>query len=107
VRNFTDEGLCRYLSALQFELHLHIDGRPRATPAEQAYGRYLTSICNRVALYTLRAALDHIQATPLAELERDTHYLDGLTLHEHVQERQLTAQVDAFYETWRRRWAAH
>jgi hypothetical protein len=55
-------------------------------------------------LYTLRAALDHIEATPLDELTRDTQYLDGLTAHEHAQERQLMAQVQAFYELWRRRW---
>jgi radical SAM superfamily enzyme YgiQ (UPF0313 family) len=95
-RNFTNEGLSHYLRALQFELHLRV-GRPPATESERAYGRQLTSICNRIACYTLEAALDHVASRSLAELERDPSYLEGLTAHEAREERRLEAEVRAFY----------
>jgi radical SAM superfamily enzyme YgiQ (UPF0313 family) len=97
-RNFTDEGLCHLLRVLQFELHQRAAGRRRATPAEKAYGRYLTSVCNRIALYTLRAAVEHIQARTLADLEADPSYLMGLTEHERREEERLTAETMSFFQ---------
>jgi hypothetical protein len=51
-----------------------------------------------VACYTLRCAADHIEATPLAELEQNPGYLEGLTAHEKQQESRLVGVVAQYYE---------
>lgn len=100
-RNFTDEGLCQLLRALQFEMHTKVASRRHATAGERAYARHLTAVCNHVATYTLRAALDHVERRSLAELQRDPAYLLGLTEHETRQEAQLTAEVAGLYSAFR------
>ncbi len=60
----------------------------------------MTAQANGHALYCLGAALDHIEATPIEEIDIRHGYLGRLTAHELAQERQLTAEVSAFY------WAA-
>jgi radical SAM superfamily enzyme YgiQ (UPF0313 family) len=102
VRNYTDDGLCHILRALQFELHLNVAGRRPATPGEKAYGRHLTSVCNKVACYTLRGALDHVESHTLGELQADPSFLVGLTEHEARQEQRLTDETLAFYRSFRR-----
>jgi len=97
-RNFTSQGLCHILRGLLFEARLRLPARNRVSDAQRAYLNYLTSICNRVACYTLRCAVDHIEATPLAKLEQDTGYLDGLTAHEKREESRLLAEVSQYYE---------
>jgi len=66
--------------------------------AQRDYLHYLTAICNRVACYTLRCAVDHIESTPLSKLEQDRSYLDGLTAHEEREEARLTSEVERYYE---------
>jgi hypothetical protein len=66
--------------------------------AQKAYLHYLTAICNRVACYTLRCAIDHVEATSLSQLEQDTGYLDGLTVHEKREEARLVSEVAQYYE---------
>lgn len=100
-RNFTDEGLCHLLRALQFELHLRVAGRRTATRAEQAAGRHLAAVANRVATYTLRAALDHCASRTVEELEADPSYLVGLLEHEQREEARLEREVHAFYRQFR------
>jgi len=97
-RNFTNQGLCHILRGLLFEAHLRLPKRNGVTPGQRAHIHYLTAVCNRVACYTLRAAVDHIEATPLAQLERDPEYLDGLTQHEKQQEARLLDDVFQYYE---------
>ncbi|PYS42221.1 MAG: hypothetical protein DMF71_09680 [Acidobacteria bacterium] len=65
---------------------------------QKEYLHHLTSICNRVACYTLRCAVDHIEATPLSQLEQDSGYLDRLTEHEKSEEARLTTEVAQYYE---------
>lgn len=101
-RNFTDEGLGHVLKALQFELHAHVQNRRPATEGERTYARYLTSVCNRIAFYTLRAALDHVETCTLEELERDRSFLTGLQEHEAREEQRLMQEVMAFYRSFRR-----
>lgn len=101
IRNFTDQGLCHLLRALQFELRAKVAGRRPATPGEQAQGRYLTAVCNRLAFYTLRSALDHCESRPLEELQDDTSHLDSLREHEAREEARLTQEVLAFYQSFR------
>src|SRR5262249_48562078 len=81
-RNFTNQGLCHILRGLLFESHLRLPARQRVSEGQRAYLHHLTAICNRVACYTLRCAVDHIEATALTELERDDGYLERLTAHE-------------------------
>ncbi len=81
-RNFTNQGLCHLLRGLHFEAHLKLRNRNRVSFAQRAYLHHLTAVCNRVACYTLRAAADHIESTPLAALEDDPGYLRRLTEHE-------------------------
>ncbi|MFN2504686.1 MAG: radical SAM protein [Acidimicrobiales bacterium] len=102
LRNFSDQGLCHILRALQFELHLRVSGRRPATAAEKAYGRHLTAVCNRVACYTLREALDHVESNSLAALQADPSYLNGLIEHEAQEEQRLTEETMAFYNAFRR-----
>ena len=97
-RNFTNQGLCHILRGLGFEAHLRLRTPNPVSDAQQAYLQYLTSICNRVACYTIRCAADHIESTPLSTLEHDSGYLDRLTQHEKKEEAQLIADVANYYE---------
>ncbi len=97
-RNFTSQGLCHILRGMLFEAHLRLPGRNQVSPAQQAYIHHLTAVCNRIACYTLRSALDHVQATPLAKLQESPGYLDGLTAHEQQQEERLTSEISQYYE---------
>jgi radical SAM superfamily enzyme YgiQ (UPF0313 family) len=96
-RNFTNQGLCHMFRGLLFEAHLRLPDRNRVSDAQREYLHHLTSVCNRVACYTLRCAVDHIEATPLSELERDPRYLEGLTAHERREENRLTNEVEQYY----------
>ena len=98
VRNFTNQGLCHILRGLLFEAHLRLRGPNPVSEDQKEYLHHLTSICNRVACYTLRCAVDHIEATPLSQLEQDSGYLERLTEHEKNEEAQLTAEVAQYYE---------
>jgi len=97
-RNFTNQGLCHILRGLLFESHLRLRTQNPVSESQQAYLHYLTAVCNRVACYTLRCAVDHIEATPLSTLERASGYLERLTLHEKSEEARLTNEVERYYE---------
>jgi len=97
-RNFTNRGLCHILRGLLFEAHLRLPAYSRVSESQRAYLHYLTAVCNRVACYSLRCAVDHIEATPLSTLERDTDYLDGLIQHEKREEARLLNEVAQYYE---------
>jgi anaerobic magnesium-protoporphyrin IX monomethyl ester cyclase len=97
-RNFTHQGLCHILRGLLFEAHLRLADRNVVTEPQRAWLHSLTSICNRVACYTLRCAVDHIEATPLGELERESSYLDGLVAHERHEEDRLVKQLAQYYD---------
>jgi len=97
-RNFTNQGLCHILRGLLFEAHLRLPSAHPVSEAQKNYLHYLTAVCNRVACYTLRCAIDHIEDTPLATLQRDRSYLDGLTEHEKKEEARLVNEVVSYYE---------
>lgn len=97
-RNFTNQGLCHIFRGLLFEAHLRLTRHNGVSDAQRDYLHYLTAICNRVACYTLRCAVDHIESTPLSKLEQDRSYLDGLTAHEEREEARLTSEVERYYE---------
>ena len=97
-RNFTNQGLCHILRGLLFEAHLRLHGRNRVSEGQRAYLHHLTSVCNRVACYTLRRAVEHIEATPLSRLEQDAGYLERLTEHEKREETRLVNEVAQYYE---------
>jgi anaerobic magnesium-protoporphyrin IX monomethyl ester cyclase len=97
-RNFTHQGLCHILRGLLFEASLRLPGRSRVTEAQRAYLRSLTSVCNRIACYTLRCAVDHIESTPVGELEKDHSFLDGLVAHEKYEEARLVNQLAQYYD---------
>ncbi|MFN0180533.1 MAG: B12-binding domain-containing radical SAM protein [Gemmatimonadales bacterium] len=98
-RNFTSEGLCHLLRYSLFEARLRLPGANPVSAAERAHLQFIAAICNRVACGTLRAALAHVEATPLAELETDREFLDGLLTLEQHEEARLTAE----YREYRRR----
>ena len=97
-RNFTNQGLCHILRGLLFEAHLRLPARQGVSDGQRAYLHCLTAICNRVACYTLRCAVDHIEVTSLSELEKDGGYLERLTEHEHSEEQRLLSEVAQYYE---------
>jgi len=97
-RNFTNQGLCHILRGLLFEAHLRLPSAHPVSEGQKNYLHYLTAVCNRVACYTLRCAIDHIEDTPLATLQRDQSYLDGLTEHEKKEEARLVNEVVNYYE---------
>jgi anaerobic magnesium-protoporphyrin IX monomethyl ester cyclase len=97
-RNFTNQGLCHILRGLLFEAHLRLPSAHPVSEAQKNYLHYLTAVCNRVACYTLRCAIDHIEDTPMATLQRDRSYLDGLTEHEKKEEARLVNEVVNYYE---------
>jgi hypothetical protein len=97
-RNFTNQGLCHILRGLLFEAHLRLPARNRVSEGQRAYLHHLTAVCNQVACYTLRCAVDHIEATPLAILERERGYLERLTAHEKREEGRLVNELMHYYE---------
>lgn len=98
-RNFTSGGLCHILRAMVFEAWANLE--EKTVTAEQRHEvQYLTSVCNRVALYTLRSAVDHVEATPLAELEAGSAFLEDLTAYERQEEERLMAEVTALYRSF-------
>ena len=97
-RNFTNQGLCHILRGLLFEAHLRLHAPNPVSDAQKNYLQYLTAVCNRLACYTLRCALDHIEETPLSTLEKDLGYLNRLTDHEKREEAKLVAEVSNYYE---------
>lgn len=97
-RNFTNHGLCHILRGLLFEANLRITDRNVVNNAQRSFLRYLTAICNGVACYTLRSAIDFIEATPLSQLKQDRGYLDGLTMHEKQEEARLLSETDRYYK---------
>lgn len=102
-RNFTNRGLCHILKSLLFEARLRLPGHQRFTETDRAYVKHLTAVANGLATYTLRAAVDHIEATPLQTLERDRSFLRQLTRHEEQEEDRLLRQVVDFYWSVRQR----
>lgn len=99
TRNFTSEGLCHLLRFGLFEARLRLPGANVVNDAERAQLQFIASVCNRVACNTLRAAIDHIEQTPLAVLEEDREFLTGLIALERSQERELTEQYHALHRT--------
>ena len=97
-RNFTNQGLCHILRGLLFEAHLRLRAPNPVSDAQKNYLQYLTAVCNRLACYTLRCALDHIEETPLATLEKDLGYLNRLTEHEKREEAKLVGEVSSYYD---------
>jgi radical SAM superfamily enzyme YgiQ (UPF0313 family) len=100
VRNFDNAGLVEVLRSLVFEAHLNLPDFRNFQQVDRARLHSITAQCNGHALYCLGAALDYIEATPIEEIDIRHGYLGRLTAHELSQERQLTAEVSAFY------WAA-
>src|SRR5262249_35805577 len=96
-RNFTNHGLCHILKSLLFEARLQLPGPQSFTEVERCYVSHLTAVCNGLAGYTLRAAIDHVEATPLADLQRDPSFLQRLTIHERAEEDRLLREVVDFY----------
>lgn len=96
-RNFTNLGLCHILRGLLFEAHLRLAYINRITDTQRTYIHYITSVCNRIANYTLSSAIDYIEATPLSKLNQDRSYLDGLITHEKDQESRLVSEIGQYY----------
>lgn len=96
-RNFTSSGLCHILRGLIFEAHLGIAELNRVTDEQRAYLHYLTAVCNRLACYALRTAIDYIESEPLSRLQEDHGYLRRLTDNEQEQERRLLADLEQYY----------
>jgi radical SAM superfamily enzyme YgiQ (UPF0313 family) len=96
-RNFTDRGLNHIFRAAMFEARLQLAASP-IPAAVRAALQYLCARANQLACYTLRAALDHIEATPLETLIVDRRFLTGLSVHERHQEAALLAEVLELYE---------
>lgn len=92
TRNFTSEGLCHLLRYSLFEARLRLPGASPATDADRATLQYIAAVCNGVACSTLRAAIDHVERTPLEELQSDREYLTGLMAVEQQEEAQLTRE---------------
>ena len=99
-RNFDNSGLCEVLRSLVFEAHLNLPDFRNFQSSDRAHLHSITAQCNGHAFYCLGAALEYIEATPLEKINIRQGYLARLTAHELAQERQLLAEVSAFY------WAA-
>lgn len=98
-RNFTNRGLCHVLKSLLFEARLRLPSYQFFSEFDVAYVQHLTSICNGLAIYTLRTAVDHIEHTPIERLHSETSFLKELTRHERYEEERLLEEVVDFYWT--------
>lgn len=99
TRNFTDRGLCHLLRGLLFEARLRLDGAPGATPEQRRCIQGIAAVCNRIACYTLRRAIDHIDETPLDRLQDGSDFLAGLTAFEWREEERLMRDAMQ-YQAW-------
>jgi len=97
-RNFTNQGLCHILRGMLFEARLRLDTERSVTEEQRLYIKHLTEVCNRIACYTLRCAIDHVDETPLDKLQNGSTYLNGLTEFERREEERLTREVARYYE---------
>lgn len=100
-RNFTNRGLCHLLKSLLFEARLRLPDRNGFSDIERHYASHLTAVCNGLATYTLRAAVDYLESTPT--VGSDDPYLAELTRHELAAEQRLLRQVVEFYWSIRNR----
>ena len=96
-RNFTNRGLCHVLKSLLFEARLRLPSHQVFGEFEVSYVQHLTAICNGLAIYTLRSAVDHIESTSIDELRRNPAFLKQLSQHERYEEERLLEQVVDFY----------
>jgi len=96
-RNFTNTGLCNILRALLFEAHLNMEGINGFDAGKRSYLHHLTAVCNGIACYTLKSAVDYFESRTEAEIERDRSFLKRLTCVEKEQEQKLLAEVAQLY----------
>ncbi|HEX6163378.1 MAG TPA: radical SAM protein [Vicinamibacterales bacterium] len=96
TRNFTSEGLCHLLRYSLFEARLRLPDANPTTAADREMIQCIAAVCNRVACNTLRAAIDHIESTPLDQLQAEPDFLHGLLTLEQSEERRLTQEYDAY-----------
>lgn len=96
-RNFTNRGLVHIFRSLLFEAHLRVSGFGEYDEASRSHLHHLTAVCNGIACYSLRAALDYIETTSLTLLERNRSFLQQLTQFEKVEEQRLLRQVIDLY----------
>jgi hypothetical protein len=102
-RNFTNDGLCEVLRSFLFEARLNLPGRRLFTPGELARLTSITAQANGHALYCLKAALDYVEATPLAKIQINAGFLAALTAHERAHEQRLLAEAHELYWSVRQR----
>ena len=57
---------------------------------------YLTARANNLAMTALRAAADHVEATPLDALRPDDEFLVALTEWSVMEEDRLMGEVEAY-----------
>ena len=96
-RNFTNSGLGHILKILSYEANLTLPRYNKFSDQEKAYVRYFISVCNKLAFYTLRTAIDYMEFTPLEAIERDDSFLYRLTVHERKEEEKLLREIMNFY----------
>ena len=99
TRNFTTDGLCHLLRYSLFEARLRLPGANPTTDQDRAALQLIASICNRTACSTLRAALDHVERTPLVDLEEDREFLTGLIAIEQQEEARLTREYQQYRQS--------
>jgi hypothetical protein len=96
-RNFTNTGLCNILRALLFEAHLRMDGMSSFDSSKRAYLHHLTAVCNGIACYTLKSAVNFFESRTVNDIERDRPFLKGLTYIEKEQEQRLLTEIAQLY----------
>jgi radical SAM superfamily enzyme YgiQ (UPF0313 family) len=106
-RNFTSEGLCHVLRYLMFEARLRIGGIDDERARMTAVLQYITSRANRLAGDILRAGLDYVERTPLAQLRPDDEFLEGLTQWEEAAEDALMRDIAAYMAATEQRRRRH
>jgi len=92
-RNFTNTGLCHILKSLLFEAHIQSPEHQVFNPVERAFLHHLTAVCNGVAFYTLRSAIQYLESHLLYEIQQDRTFLANLTYHERQEEQRLLGQI--------------
>jgi len=96
-RNFDNAGLNETLRSMLFEAHLKLPGLRAFQSMDRTRIHSIAAQANGHALYCLGAALDYIEATPLASIDIRSGFLAGLTAHELTQERELEANLATTY----------
>lgn len=95
-RNFTANGLSHAFRAIQFEARLRLPSNS-FTETEQRFVQHLCAVSNRVAIDTLRTAVDFLENSLPEALHAENPMLTMLSRHQYRQDERIERELVSLY----------